>query len=264
MLNVKKNDILIEKDEIPKKFFFIVDGEVENNKKIIKNGNFIALIPFLTQTKVSDRYKIRKNSKIMEFSDIDEINDEYMQDFLKYVSRYSNNILFKNSVGVKISINELIKNKESFIKGDIDDLDFSNDDELNELLKTFDYFTNEKESEITLPESFEEYKKKLKDSIIELNISKFINYCKKGLYHYDDNWEDFLDELIDLAITINDRALVLYLLYISGMKMQDYKKINDLIKKNWEFLRFNNNNIWIDYAMRFVNNQILFEEVLKK
>jgi hypothetical protein len=48
------------------------------------------------------------------------------------------------------------------------------------------------------------------------------------------------------------------------MKMQDYKKINDLIKKNWEFLRFNNNNIWIDYAMRFVNNQILFEEVLKK
>jgi hypothetical protein len=97
-----------------------------------------------------------------------------------------------------------------------------------------------------------------------LNISKFINYCKKGLYHYEDTWEDFLDELIDLAITINDRALVLYLLYISGMKMQDYKKINDLIKKNWEFLRFNNNNIWIDYAMRFVNNQLLFEEVLKK
>jgi hypothetical protein len=84
------------------------------------------------------------------------------------------------------------------------------------------------------------------------------------LYHYEDTWEDFLDELIDLAITINDRALVLYLLYISGMKMQDYKKINDLIKKNWEFLRFNNNNIWIDYAMRFVNNQLLFEEVLKK
>ncbi|SDC00149.1 hypothetical protein [Geotoga petraea] len=264
MKEVKKNEILIKKDEIPKKFYYIVDGEVENNKKIYRKGNFIALIHCLIQTKVSDNYKIRKNAKLMEFSDINDIDKDYIDDFLKYVSKYTNNIIFKNSIGEKISINELVKNKESFIKGDTGDLDFSNDEELNELLNTFDYFVNDKQLQITLPESFEEYKKELKDAIIELNISKFINYSKMGLYNYEENWDDFLDELIDIAITINDRALVLYLLYIAGMKMRDYKKINDLIKKNWEFLRFNNNNIWIDYAMRFVNNQLLFEEVLKK
>lgn len=264
MKEINKNEILIKKDEIPKKFYYILDGEIENNKKIIKKDNYIALIHYLLQTKVSENYKAKKNSKVIEFSEISEIPKEYLMDFLKYVSKYTNNIIFKNSIGKKISINELVKNKESFIKGNADNLDFSNDEELDEFLNTFDYFMNENDLEITLPETFDEYKKELKDAIIELNVSKFINYCKKGLFNYEENWEELLDELIDLAITINDRALVLYLLYIAGMKMSNYKKINDLMKKNWEFLRFNNNNIWIDYAMRFVNNQLLFEEVLKK
>ena len=264
MVELKKNEILIEKEEIPKKFYYIVEGEIEHNRKVLGKENFLALIHFITQTKVTERYKVKKNCKLIEFSDIDEIEEDILPDFLKYISRYSNNIIFKNTLNKKFSINELINNKESFIKGDSLDLDFSNDEDLNELLNTFDYFMNEKESEISLPENFDDYKKELKDSIIELNISKFINYCKKGLYTYEEEWDDFLDELIDLAITINDRALVLYLLYVAGMKINDYKKINDLIKKNWEFLRFNNNNIWIDYAMRFVNNQLLFEEVLKK
>lgn len=264
MIELKKNEVLIEKDEIPKRFYYIVEGEIDHNGKVLVKDNFLALVHFITQTKVSERYKVKKNSKLLEFTNLEEIEEDILPSFLKYISRYSNNIIFKNTLKKRFSINELINNKESYIKGDTLDLDFSNDEELNELLNTFDYFMNKKESEIDLPEKFEDYKKELKDSIIELNISKFINYCKKGLYTYEDNWDEFLDELIDLAITINDRALVLYLLYVAGMKISDYKQINDLIKKNWEFLRFNNNNIWIDYAMRFVNNQLLFEEVLKK
>lgn len=264
MLDIKKNDILIEKGEIPNKFYYIVEGEIDNTKKTIKEGNFFGVIQFFTQSEMSNKYKAKKNSKILEFASIEEIDEKVMLSFLKYISSYSNNIIFKNILKKKFPINTLIDNKENFIKGDTLDLDFSNDEELNELLNTFDYFMNDKESEINLPQSFDDYKKELKDAVIELNISKFINYCKKGLYNYETDWDELLEELIDLAITINDRALVLYLLYVSGLKIKDYVKINELIKKNWEFLRFNNNNIWIDYAMRFVNNELLFEEVLKK
>lgn len=126
--------------------------------------------------------------------------------------------------------------------------------------QTFDFLMINDDVEI--PENFEDFKEEVKNMMLEFNVSKYLVLIRKGFDRFhDENWKDFINEVFDQAVVINDRALALYSVYLMAMISDDIAEVNAIIRKNWEFLRFNGLNTWIDYAMRFLNNNLFIRTV---
>lgn len=263
MIQLKKGKYFIKEGEIPKKIFYIREGRLTDGNKEYLEGTFISIVSYILQLPIAKSLKSLSNIKIEEFDDFNDIDDSIIKNFIQEISKITNNLMYFPIEKSYADPNKIINYKLELFSNNNDEeyFDIEENDELKEFFDNFNFFFD-KEEQIDLPESFEEYKKVLKNFILELNISKLINYFKKGLNKYEveqSELEVFFDELIDIAITINDRALVLYLVYISAIKIENIDKINKYLKKNWEFLRFNGINNWVDYSMRYINNKMISE-----
>ncbi|BBE30880.1 hypothetical protein OSSY52_10210 [Tepiditoga spiralis] len=259
MNKLKKGKTLLKKNEVPKKFIYIKSGIVSDSKTKYSSNNFIGFIPFLLQIPIISSYKVVEDIEYEEYEKISDISEENMNFLLKDISKnyislayYGLTKKFPNPEEVFLCKSGKTE-KEYAVEDDEDVIDF---------IDNFDFLMNVEEVEV--PKKFDEFESLLKQYLQEFSIMKFVNLLKSALNEFEEEqWEPMLLELFDRIITMEDRALMLYVVYIAAMKFNDVKIINKFLKKNWEVLRFHGKNNWLDYAMSYMNNKIFLSEANK-
>ena len=259
MNKLKKGKTLLKKNEVPKNFIYIKSGVVSDSKTTYSSDSFIGFVPFLLQIPIISSYKVVENIEYEVYNKVSDVPEETMKFLLKEVSKnyislayYGLTKKFPNPEEIflyKSGKNE----KEYTVEDDEDVIDF---------IDNFDFLMNVEEVEV--PKDFNEFEKLLKQYLQEFAVMKFVNLLKAALNEFEeDQWESLLLELFDRVIVMEDRALMLYIVYIAAMKFKDIEIINKFLKKNWEVLRFHGKNNWLDYAMSYMNNKIFLSEVNK-
>jgi hypothetical protein len=256
---IKKGKTIYKKDDIPEYFIYVKSGKVTDGSKEYIRGSFVNLVYYITKSPVKSNLKAIEKSECLFLDFEAEIPDETIDFLFKELSKIMLSFLYLPDLRKFPQLKEVLEFKKFFNgeeeKNNIVNIDI--DEDVKEFFDSYDFFEESNEADIILPEEFEKFINDLKSNILEFNFSKFVLMIKKGVDFYkNENWDELLEDLMEIAIKINDRALSLYVVYISALVCDDLKVVNKYSKKNWEFLRFNGANNWIENAMRYLNNKV--------
>jgi hypothetical protein len=264
----KKGKVIIEKDSPVKKLFYIQQGKITDTKSIFSSGSFFGLVSFFTELNVLNDYRVLENAVLYEYDCMDEIPEDILTFFIKSLSDMYVGFSYMSLVGRMPDPSFIISNyndqKSSAAGESKKDLlkELKGDGDLDDFIKALDFYINDNDEEVEIPQTFSEFKDAINKLLVEFNVSRFIAMMRGVIVKKSfptENWYAFFSELFERSITLNDRALTLYIIYSASFMLTDLEQMNSLLRKHWEFLRFNGLNSWIDYVLRVHNNKLIVQ-----